>query len=97
VGVIVGLQHVGYRQALVASDLQVEDIDVPARIDDNRLTAVSRHVRATAEVAKQSLPEEQDRSFPENFTERVMNGMDQVLQNVNSQNPDGVQPVYRPD
>jgi hypothetical protein len=57
VGVLVGVDHVRDRQALLSRDLQV-DVDVPAGVDDDRLAAVAEQVGGAAKVVIQHLRKE---------------------------------------
>ena len=62
VGVLVGVDHVGDPQPLLGGDLQV-GVDVPARVDDDRLAGIPDHVRGATKVAVQHLTEEHGRTF----------------------------------
>src|SRR5919204_5438099 len=57
VGVVVRLEHVPDLEVVLAREVEVL-LDLPLRVDDRRLAAVGDHVRGTAEILVQHLPEE---------------------------------------
>ncbi len=70
VGVIVGIDHVGYAQSLGPRHLQV-NVNVPAGVHDNCFAAVTQHVGGAAQVSVQHLLKEQGRSFRVFLTDSV--------------------------
>ena len=57
VGVLVGVDRRGRSRALLARDLEVH-VDVQARIDDDRLAAVAKHIGGAAQISIKNLSKE---------------------------------------